>query len=98
MRGYTGGLTDPYFTGADLDGTPYRGFPEWASTNNFQPKERFVKDYGYDRISKTEGSGVIIQGFHYEFKKGTILEFRVGETNTDLKYNNSDVINKSVDG
>jgi hypothetical protein len=57
-----------------------------------------VKDYGYCRISKKEGSGVIIQGFHYEFKKGTILEFRVGENNTDLKYNNSDVINKSEAG
>ena len=57
-----------------------------------------IKDYGYDRVSKTEGSGVIIQGLHYEFKKGAILEFRVGENNTDLKYHNSDVINKSVAG
>jgi len=48
MRGYKGGLTDPYFTGADLDGTPYKSFPEWATTDNFVPKERFVKDYGYE--------------------------------------------------
>ena len=48
LWGYVGGLTDPYFTGETLAGSPYFDYEQWQTFGNFQRKERFVKDIGYE--------------------------------------------------
>jgi len=55
-----------------------------------------VQDYGYDRIAKTEGSAVeITKGELWEFKKGSVIQFIVGDNNTDVKWVPADIINTS---
>jgi len=55
-----------------------------------------VQDYGYDRIAKTEGSAVeITNGELWEFKKGSVIQFIVGDSDTDIKWTPTDITNIS---
>jgi len=87
MRGYVGGLTDQYFAGGSTAGTPYSNYSEWDGYT-FAPKEKFVKDYGYDwykTVVDNWAESVNLNNPYFETNYSTSTKYMGGSAIEDPK-------------